>query len=136
MNGDQQGQVLIASEGDLVTARKTAREVASRLGFGLTDVTRIVTAVSELARNVITFAGSGLMRWRLLDAGNSVGIELAFEDQGVGIPDVEMAMQEGFSTASGLGMGLPGSKRLMDEMEVQSVPGERTAVVVRKFLRK
>lgn len=136
MNDDRQGDVLIASEGDLVTARKTAREVAVRLGFGLTDVTRIVTAVSELARNAITFAGSGVMRWRLLDRGHGAGIELVFEDRGPGIPDIDAAMEEGFSTGQGLGMGLPGSKRLMDEMEVRSVAGEGTTVVVRKFMRK
>ena len=135
MNGDRRGQVVIKSEGDVVTARKVAREVASRIGFGLTDVTRIVTAVSELARNVITYAGSGAMLWQELGTEKDVGIELAFQDNGPGIADIREAMQEGFSTGAGLGMGLPGSKRLMDEMEVHSVVGAGTRVIIRKFLR-
>jgi serine/threonine-protein kinase RsbT len=136
MTATEQGHLPITCEGDLVTARKTARDVATRLGFGLTDVTRIVTAVSELARNIITHAGSGVMRWTSVEKGYQLGIELVFEDQGQGIPDTAAAMEEGFSTGRGLGMGLSGSKRLMDEMEVRSVVGEGTTVMVRKYRRR
>ena len=136
MSDENEGQMSIASEGDLVTARKTARTLATNRGFGITDTTCIVTATSELARNIITYAGSGLMLWKSLDTGINVGIELVFEDHGRGITDVELAMQEGFSTGDGLGMGLPGSKRLMDQMEVVSEAGKGTTVTIRKFRKK
>jgi serine/threonine-protein kinase RsbT len=136
MSDENEGQMSISSEGDLVTARKAVRALATKRGFGITDTTRIVTATSELARNILTYAGSGLMRWKTLDTGTNVGIELEFQDRGQGIPDVALAMTEGFSTGYGLGMGLPGSKRLMDQMEVSSQVGEGTTVIVRKFRKK
>ncbi len=136
MSDLSQGEVPIRSENDMVAVRKSVREAANRLGFGLTDVTRIVTAASELARNVYHYAGSGVMRWRALDAGDQTGLELTFEDQGPGIPDVEQAMQEGYSTGKGLGMGLPGTKRLMDEMQIKSEVGKGTTVTVKKWRRK
>lgn len=130
------GQVPIDAEIDIVAVRKTVREKARALGFGVTDVTRIVTAASELTRNIVVFTGSGLMRWCALDRGGHVGIELTFEDQGPGIADVEQAMEPGYSTCGALGMGLPGTRRLMDEMEIQSVVGMGTTVTVRKWLRR
>lgn len=133
MNQEQAGDVPIHSESDIVAARKAVRLSAMALGFGLTDVTRIVTAASELARNIFRFAGSGGLRWRRLDAGGRVGIELTFEDRGPGIPDIAQAMQEGYTSGGGLGMGLPGTKRLMDEMEIQSAVGQGTTVTVRKW---
>ncbi len=129
-------EVPIACESDIVAARRAARDVATRLGFGITDVTRIITAAAELARNVFRYAGSGTMYWRELDAGDKVGLELVFEDHGPGIPDVEQALQEGYSTSKGLGMGLPGSKRLMDEMEIHSRVDQGTVVIVRKWRRR
>jgi serine/threonine-protein kinase RsbT len=135
MSGENEGTVRITCEGDLIAARKAARTLANKLGFGLTDVTRIVTATSELARNILSYARSGLMTWKTLDTGTNVGIELIFEDHGQGISNVEAAMQEGFSTSNGLGLGLPGSKRLMDQMEVLSEAGKGTIVIVRKFKR-
>ena len=110
--------------------------LATGLGFGLTDVTRIVTATSELARNIISFAGSGIMKFKTLDTGADVGIEIIFEDHGPGITNVELAMQEGFTTGKGLGLGLPGSKRLMDQMEVLSESGRGTTIIVRKLKKK
>jgi serine/threonine-protein kinase RsbT len=130
------GEFRIESEADIVTARKAVRQAAIALGFGITDVTRIVTAASELTRNIYQYAGSGIMRWRSLDKGTSIGLELTFEDQGPGIPDVEKAMEMGFTTGNGLGLGLPGAKRLMDEMTVLTEVGQGTTVVVRKWLRK
>ena len=117
-------------------ARKVVRNAATALGFGITDVTRIVTAASELTRNIYHYAGSGVMRWRTLSRDARVGLELIFEDSGPGIPDIDKAMEAGFSTGKGLGMGLPGAKRLMDEMTVQSQVGKGTTVEVRKWLRK
>lgn len=130
------GEVSIRIERDIVTARQSVREVANRLGFGVTDSTRIVTAASELARNVFKYAGGGVMRWRLLQKEQTAGLELRFEDQGPGITDVGLALGEGYTTSGGLGMGLPGAKRLMDEMEIESEVGKGTVVVVRKWQRR
>ncbi len=129
------GEVPIQNEGDIVSARKVAREVSQKLGFGVTDVTRIVTAVSELARNIYRFAGTGIMRWSVMNEG-IVGIELIFEDKGPGITDIEQAMGLGFTSGQGLGMGLPGARRLMDELEIESRVGVGTTVTVRKWLKR
>jgi serine/threonine-protein kinase RsbT len=128
-------QVAIATEGDIVLTRRIVREVASSLGFGLTDRTKIVTAASELARNIYKYAGSGVMRLRTVNRGPAVGIEIAFEDSGPGIDDIERALEEGFSTSGGLGLGLPGTRRLMDEMLIESKPGRGTRILVRKWRR-
>jgi serine/threonine-protein kinase RsbT len=135
MIADAYGEVAIDDEGDVIVVRKTAREVAAQLSFSLTDVTRIVTAASELARNIFLYAGSGVMKWRSLNGRSNVGIELTFDDHGPGITDLEQAMHEGYSTSGGLGLGLPGSRRLMDEMEITSNPGAGTSIVVRKWRR-
>jgi len=133
---EHQGEFRITSENDIVMARKVVREVSTALGFGLTDVTRIVTAASELTRNIYHYAQSGVMHWRSLNQGVCVGLELTFEDHGPGIADIEQAMEPGYSTGKGLGMGLPGSKRLMDEMTIESTVGKGTTVIVRKWLKK
>jgi len=135
MNAPLQGEFRITSESDIVMARKVVRDVATALGFGIADVTRIVTAASELTRNIYHYAKSGIVRWRSLNQAAKVGLELTFEDSGPGIPDVEKAMEMGFSTGKGLGMGLPGSKRLMDELTIESTVGKGTTVVVRKWLK-
>jgi len=135
MSPEPQREMPIRSEGDIVTTRRTVREVAQRLGFGITDVTRIVTATSELARNVVLYAGSGVIRWRELGISSRVGVELTLEDNGPGITDIEQAMQEGYTTSGGLGLGLPGTKRLMDEFEIASEVGKGTRVTVRKWRR-
>ena len=136
MNEPNQGEFRIDSEGGIVMARKAIRNAATALGFGITDVTRIVTAASELTRNIYQYAGSGVMRWRALSGDARVGLELTFEDNGPGIPDLAKAMESGFSTSKGLGLGLPGAKRLMDEMTIQSQIGKGTTVQVRKWLRR
>jgi len=128
--------VVIESESDIVTVRKAVRYAAEALGFGITDVTRIVTAASELARNIFTYAGSGIMQWRRLSTNGAVGIELKFEDNGPGITNIEQAMEGGYSTSGGLGLGLPGAKRLTDEMEINSRVGKGTIVTVRKWLKR
>lgn len=130
-----EGELAIHSESDIILARKSVRETASAMGFGITDVTRIVTAASELVRNIYLYAGSGTMRWRTI-SNQVAGLELVFEDHGPGIPDLDKAMEPGYTTSRGLGMGLPGSKRLMDEMELVSEPGKGTTVRVRKWLRQ
>jgi serine/threonine-protein kinase RsbT len=133
MRNDNGSEVTIRSEGDLVTARRAVRDEAVALGFGVTDVTRIVTTASELTRNVFRYAGSGVMRWHTVNSGNRVGIELVFEDQGPGIADIELALTAGYTTGDGLGLGLPGARRLMDEMEIQSQIGMGTKITVKKW---
>jgi len=133
MNSPHGGEMVIDNENDIVMARKSVREAAVALGFGVTDVTRIVTAASELTRNIYVYAGSGVMRWHTIN-GNATGLELVFEDHGPGIADVSLAMQPGYTTGKGLGMGLPGSKRLMDEMDVHSEIGQGTTIRIRKWL--
>lgn len=136
MTAPNEGEMPIGNENDIVMARKTVREVTSALGFGVTDVTRIVTAASELTRNIYLYAGSGVMRWRIINNSHPTpGVELIFEDHGPGIADIEQAMQPGYTSGKGLGMGLPGSKRLMDELDIHSIPGEGTTVKIRKWLR-
>jgi len=132
---ETQGEMKIQLEGDIVAVRKTVRNVTTQIGFGITDVTRVVTAASELARNIVLYAGSGVMQWNVLTSRDGIGIELSFIDNGPGISNISLAMQEGYTTSGGLGMGLPGSKRLMDELEVQSEPGKGTKVMIRKWKR-
>ncbi len=126
-------EVALRTESDIVAVRKSVREAATRLGFGITDVTRIITAASELARNVFLYAGSGVVRYRVLNHSDKVGLELVVEDHGPGIADIEQAMQPGYTTGRGLGYGLPGAKRLMDEMEIESEAGKGTKITVKKW---
>ena len=135
MNSSAEGELELRAESHIVTARRAVRDAASSLGFGVTDITRIVTAASELARNIFKYAGTGILRWRIMENNGASGIELKFEDHGPGIPNIEQAMSEGYSSSGGLGMGLPGAKRLMDELEIQSAVGQGTTVTVRKWRR-
>jgi serine/threonine-protein kinase RsbT len=135
MNIQDQGEVKIETETDIAVARRAVRDLASKMGFGITETARIVTAVSELGRNVHKYAGSGVMQWHALHSGENTGLELRFEDHGPGIADVNEALREGYSTGGGLGMGLPGAKRLMDQMDIQSTLGRGTTVTVRKWRR-
>ncbi len=130
----------IGGEDDIVAARQRARVMARALGFGAVDQSRIATAVSELARNVVRYAtdGRGEARIRALSAAGDVpraGIEVVVSDDGPGIANVDEALREGFTSGPGLGMGLPGTRRLMDEMDIQSAPGKGTVVTVRKWRR-
>lgn len=136
MSDLSQGQEQITCETDIITTRKTVRDQAKLLGFSITDITRIVTATSELTRNIYLYAGSGVMKWREIYSKGQRGIELIFEDKGPGIPDLDAAMEPGYTTGGGLGLGLPGAKRLMDEMEIQTEVGVGTIVTVRKWLRR
>lgn len=131
---ERTGKVKILDEGDIVDVRKIVRTVCKEIGFNDTDVTRVVTAASELARNVNRYAGVGEMHWSVQDRNGCTGLVLVFEDDGPGIADVAKAMSPGFSTVRGLGLGLPGTKRLMDEFEIRSALGEGTTVTVSKWL--
>jgi len=135
MSEPEHGTVPIVVEADIAVARRVVRDVAGKIGFGITESTRIITAASELGRNVFKYAGKGVMHWRTLQKGTASGVELSFEDHGPGIADLDAAMREGFSNGGSLRMGLPGAKHLMDEMDVRTAPGEGTTVVVRKWRR-
>jgi serine/threonine-protein kinase RsbT len=130
----QPGALVIENEYDIVTARRAVREAAVDCGFRLTDVTRIVTAASELSRNVVLYAGSGTMTWNEI-GGAPKGLEITFTDHGPGIADLERALEDGYTSGKGLGMGLPGSRRLMDDFHIESAVGEGTVVTIRKWLR-
>jgi serine/threonine-protein kinase RsbT len=120
---------------DIVSARVEGRNLAKEMGFGTIDQARIATAISELARNVILYAPEGRVTVKAIvsDDGGQ-GIEVVCEDDGPGIANVELVMQDGYSTSSGLGMGLPGTKRLMDEFKIETKLGVGTKVTVRKWL--
>ena len=119
---------------DVVRIRQAARSWATELGFNLVDQTKIVTATSELARNIVYFAGGGTVRLEALNDGERRGLRLIFEDQGPGIPDIDLAMKDGYTTGGGLGLGLGGSKRLMNEFEIISRVGEETRVTITRWI--
>lgn len=127
--------VPINDERDIVTARKVVRDLCKEIKLGLTDTTRMVTAASELARNIYRYAKSGTMAWKILTKDRKRGVQLIFLDNGPGIEDIEQAMQEGFTTSRSLGMGLPGTKRLVDEMQVESKVGAGTRIMIQKWTR-
>lgn len=120
----------IQSSSDVVLVRQAVRQFAVEIGFGLVDQTKIVTAASELARNTLDYGGGGTAMLETLQDGGRRGLRLTFEDQGPGIPDIEMALKDGFTTGGGLGMGLSGAKRLSNEFEITSVVGEGTRVMI------
>ena len=120
----------LLSPEDVVRARQKVRSTAVEIGFGLVDQTKIITAASELARNTVQHGGGGGMRLQTLKESNRRGLRLVFEDRGPGIPDVEQAMKDGFTTADGLGLGLGGARRLSHEFELSSRVDEGTRVVI------
>lgn len=124
--------VPLVSEGDVVTVRRRVREVAAQLGFSLVDQTKVVTAASELARNTLIHGLGGAMELNLLN-GPRTGLRLTFEDKGPGIPDIPLALRDGFTTGSGLGLGLGGAKRLVNEFEIISRVGEGTKITVTRW---
>jgi len=123
----------IQSSQDVVAARQLAREWAVSMGFSLVDQTKIVTAASELARNAVLYGGGGSMKLEALNDRDRRGLRLTFEDQGPGIENVEQAMKDGFSTGTGLGLGLGGAKRLSNEFEIASRPGEGTRITITRW---
>jgi serine/threonine-protein kinase RsbT len=127
--------VLIASDIDVLTARTQGRAMAATLGFSNSDKTLIATAISEVARNIVNYAKRGEIVLRVVRRGDRRGILVLARDQGPGIPDVARAMEDGYSTGGSLGLGLPGSKRLMDEFEVASEVGKGTTVTMTKWQR-
>jgi serine/threonine-protein kinase RsbT len=123
----------IRSEGDVVAVRQVTRAWAAELGFSLVDQTKVVTAASELARNTLIHGGGGSVRLETLAQGVRKGLRLTFEDNGPGIPDIDLALKDGYTTGGGLGLGLSGSKRLMSDFDIVSKVGEGTKITVTKW---
>jgi len=123
----------ISGQQDVVAVRQVVREWAVSMGFSLVDQTKVITAASELARNVLVYGGGGTLSLEALNDGSRRGLRLAFEDQGPGIADVETALRDGYTTGGGLGLGLGGAKRLSNEFEIASRPGEGTRVVITRW---
>ncbi|GAB3776325.1 anti-sigma regulatory factor [Ramlibacter monticola] len=130
---DRTGVLPLRSEEDIVASRQKVRVLTQQLKFSLVDQTKMITAASELSRNTLVHGGGGEMRWELLHDGVRRGLRLHFMDQGPGIPDVKLAMTDGWTSGSGMGLGLPGSKRLVNEFDIQSTPGEGTHVSITRW---
>ena len=120
-------------EQDVVLARQLARKLAQECGMRLIDLTKLVTAVSELARNTMVYGGGGDMDWQILDENARTGLRLIFRDEGPGIPDIKLAMTDGWTSGSGLGLGLTGAKRLVEEFELETAPGKGTRVTITRW---
>jgi len=132
---ENEARVAISSAADIVTARQRGRAMATELGFNGSDLTLIATAISEIARNIVAHAESGEICLTALNQNGRDGILIVAHDEGPGIADVKRAMQYGYSTAKGLGVGLPGAKWLMDEFEIESKVGNGTKVTMKKWLK-
>lgn len=125
----------IVTEWDIVAARQLGRNEAKDVGFGIVDQARITTAISELARNIYLYAGKGNIEIKQITEGNLKGLLIIASDKGPGIQDVRKVMEDGFTTSGGLGAGLPGVKRLMDDFKIETVFGEGTTIIATKWMR-
>jgi len=123
----------LKSEHDIVMARQAVRRFTQELGFSLVEQTKMVTAASEIARNTVIYGGGGTLTWEMLADGGKKGLRLRFEDHGPGIPDVDLAMTDGWTSGTGLGMGLTGAKRLVNEFDLDTRPGEGTRVTLTRW---
>jgi serine/threonine-protein kinase RsbT len=127
--------VAIEREADIVSARQKGRELASALGFSSTDQTIIALAISEITRNIVSYASRGDVTMSRVENSGRRGIRIVARDEGPGIPDIELAMRDGYSSARSLGVGLPGTKRVMDEFDLASIIGQGTTITMTKWLR-
>ena len=129
----KQDSLTLRSQDDVVVARQRTRTWALDAGLNLVDQTKLVTAASELARNTVIYGGGGTMKLELLENGARKGVRLIFEDSGPGIPDIAKALSDGFTTGGGLGLGLGGAKRLVNEFDIWSEPGKGTRITVARW---
>jgi serine/threonine-protein kinase RsbT len=123
----------VKAESDVVAVRQSVRRWAIEQRFSLVDQTKLVTAASELARNTVTYGGGGTVRLEALEEGARKGLRLVFEDHGPGIPDLDLALRDGYTTGNGLGLGLSGSKRLSNEFEIESELGKGTRIMIARW---
>lgn len=128
-----QGTLPVRTEEDIVASRQKVRALTQQLKFSLVDQTKMITAASELSRNTVVHGGGGQMRWEVLEQGLKRGLRLHFEDTGPGIADVQLALTDGWTSGGGMGLGLPGSKRLVHEFDLQSTPGRGTQVTITRW---
>lgn len=133
MKADQTESLALTSEQDVVLARQAIRKAAQQIGLSIVDQTKIVTAVSELARNAVVYGGGGRLEWEIVANNGRTGLRLTIIDEGPGIDDLNLAMKDGWTTGNGLGMGLPGARRLVNEFEIRSKPGVGTTVTVTRW---
>jgi len=127
------GELPLKDEHDIVRGRQAVRRMTQELAFSLVDQTKMVTAASEWARNALIYGGGGMLRWEMLLDGGKRGLRLTFQDQGPGIEDIGLAMSDGWSSGNGLGLGLTGARRLVNEFELDSTVGEGTRVTVTRW---
>ena len=127
------GAMALATELDIVMSRQTVRKLTQQLNFSLVDQTKMITAASELSRNTVVYGGGGEMRWEVVAQGARTGLRLKFEDKGPGIADLELALTDGWTSGAGLGMGLSGSKRLVNEFDIKTVVGKGTCVTITRW---
>jgi len=130
---DRTDEIQVRSEQDVVLARQGVRRLAQEIGFGIVDQTKLVTAASELARNVVVYGKGGVMRWEVINETPRRGLRLHFIDQGPGIADLKLAFTDGWTSGNGLGMGLSGAKRLVHEFEIDTAVGRGTHVTVTRW---
>ncbi|MEH6389194.1 MULTISPECIES: anti-sigma regulatory factor [Pseudomonas] len=123
----------IRTEQDIVLARQACRKLAQDCGLRLVAQTKLVTAVSELARNTLVYGGGGDLDWEMLEDGVRRGIRIVFSDEGPGIPDLQLAMTEGWTSGGGLGLGLTGAKRLVNEFDLETAPGKGTRISITQW---
>jgi serine/threonine-protein kinase RsbT len=123
----------VRTSGDIVLIRQKVRARSMELGFSLVDQTKMVTAASELARNTLDYGGGGFVAFELLNDGNRRGLRLCFEDEGPGIPDIQLALKDGWTTGNGLGLGLSGARRLVNDFHIESKVGMGTKVVITRW---
>lgn len=127
------GSMPLNDERDIVQCRAAVRQLTAGLKFSLVEQTKMITAASELARNTVIYGGGGRMRWEVVQQGVRAGLRLHFEDEGPGIPDIEQALTDGWTSGSGLGMGLSGSRRLVNDFSIDSKVGEGTRVTIARW---
>jgi serine/threonine-protein kinase RsbT len=133
LSTERSGTLPLQNEQHIVASRQTVRTLCQSLKFSLVEQTKMITAASELSRNTLIHGGGGHMRWELVEQSGRNGLTLHFEDQGPGIADLKLAMTDGWTSGSGMGLGLPGSKRLVNDFEVDSAPGRGTRVSITKW---
>ena len=125
--------MMLLGERDIVMSRQMVRKLTQQIKFTLVDQTKMITAASELSRNTVVYGGGGEMRWEILTQGIKTGLRLWFEDKGPGIADVDLALTDGWTSGTGMGVGLSGSKRLVNEFEIRTAVGEGTCVIVTRW---
>jgi serine/threonine-protein kinase RsbT len=133
LSTETSGTLPLTSEQNIVASRQLVRTLCQQLKFSLVDQTKMITAASELSRNTLVHGGGGRMRWEFLESNGRRGLQLHFEDDGPGIADMKLALTDGWTSGGGMGLGLPGSKRLVNDFDVQSAPGQGTRVSITRW---